>query len=132
MDSAFGIDHGEVEKGIGDVARTARLVGRANKQSFKLTRLHHKKAMGEAGYSTGLKGFKEGVSAGIRGQGRTYNAGAKKAAAVGRTRAQRDVGIAQRRRGPATASESFGEAMQIGSARMSRSLSNIDTRLKLR
>jgi hypothetical protein len=126
MTSAFGVDHGdEVSKGIKDSLGTAKLVVRANKQSYKLARLHGKKAKTEAGYSSGFKGFKEGVSAGLKGNAKVYNQGAKEALGVARNRTGRDLAIAQRRRGPATFSESMNDSIGISGARFKRKVSEL-------
>lgn len=124
MKSAFGVEHGEIEKGLGDLARTVKLQGQAVKGGFKLQRLHTKKALGEAGYPTKQGAhLKESFKAGMKGTARQYGQGRKQALGVARSRAKRDIGIASRQRGPATFGETMSENLELGGARLRRSLS---------
>lgn len=92
MDSAFGIDHGEIEKGLKDVAQTARLHGRGFKQGAKLGRLHRKKALAEAGYPAGFVATqKEAFRAGKSGSGKTWASGRKAAGSAAKKRTMNDI-----------------------------------------
>ena len=66
--SAFGVDHGEVSKGIGDKVARGYLQGKAGVQGFKLGRAHHKLARAEQGLSNTFGGsFKQSFNAGRQG-----------------------------------------------------------------
>lgn len=130
-ESAWGIDHGEFEKGIADAAGTARLTAKAGAQSFKLGRLHAKKALGQAGYRSGVGGFKDAFSTGMKGNSKGYAAGRKQALRGARKNAKADISDITQGRQPGRQLMSPGSA-DIASAGFKRSMSNIDTRLKLR
>lgn len=134
MNSAFGIDHGDVKKSLGGAAKelagTAKLGGRSFKQSYKLGRLHGKKALAEAGYPTKpLQSIKESFKTGMNGTASGYRSGQKKAISVGRDRVKRDINALSRGQKPgSTLSESMSDSRKLMSARIDRTFSQARNR----
>jgi len=128
--SAFGVEHGEIEKGLKDAAQTARLHGKTVTGGFKLARLHNKKALSDAGYPTKVgANMKESFQAGMRGQGKTYARGRKYAVQAGRARTQAD--IADISQGKKAGKRMIDPGMAAsGNAKFNRGMSRNDFRLK--
>lgn len=80
MDSAFGVDHGDFEKGLGDAAsRAAKKLGSAKNfgsevaRGYKAQRKVSRAVRSEYGLPSTLKGnLKAGYQAGKGGYGRQY------------------------------------------------------------